>query len=95
MNVPSSQRCVNLDWLEVTSRDGLSFTLDVMASLEEDGEIRLPVFNYKGITARDADGNLLTVSDGINCRAIVTVPAGFDGQVSVSFECISKISFSP
>ena len=82
----SSVESRNLDWLEVTSRDGLSFTLDVMASLEEDGEIRLPVFNYKGITARDADGNLLTVSDGINCRAIVTVPAGFDGQVSVSFE---------
>ena len=76
----------NMDWLELTARDGLSFTLDAMASLDEAGEIRLPVFNYKGMTARDNEGNLLPVSDGENCRAVVAVPAGFDGQITVGFE---------
>ena len=76
----------NLDWLELTSRDGLTFRLDAMASLDEAGEIRLPVFNYKGIAARDSEENLLPVSDGLNCRAVVTVPAGFDGPVTVGFE---------
>lgn len=75
----------NMDWLELLSRDGLSFTLDAMSDLEESGEIRLPVFHYRGITAQDSEGHPLSVSDGENCQLVITVPAGFDGTITVGF----------
>ena len=75
----------NVDWMQLLSREGNTFVLDVMGSPEADGEIRLPLFRYKGIEARDGEGNLLPVSDGENCRVTVGVPAGFDGRITVAF----------
>ena len=76
----------NLDWFECLSRGGNVFLRDVMGSMDADGTIDLPEFHYRGITARDDKGNLLTVTDGPNCRVRVLVPKGFDGKITVAFE---------
>ena len=76
----------NLEWLDLLSREGLDFHLDAIVSPEQEGAIELPIFRYKGVVARDAQGRLLPVSDGERCRVRVSLPRGFDGQLTVRFE---------
>lgn len=50
-----------------------------------EGEILLPVLNYDGYEARNSDGEELVVLDGDNNRIRLIVPAGYKGDISVSF----------
>ena len=62
----------------------------------ESTTIEVEKFNYKGYKAKDQNGNFLEVSDGYMNILLVNVPAKYEGNITVYFECplIWKISFA-
>ena len=61
-------------------------TIQAHVTSAEEGYIDFPLLYYKGYSAKNADnGEKLSVSVGENYDVRVILPAGFDGNITVSF----------
>lgn len=63
----------------------LKFKVDVTDKTKKEAYIELPLIPYKGYKAQTQKGNLI-ITQGINSRMRVMVPAGFKGSIHVYFE---------
>ncbi|MCR5675590.1 MAG: hypothetical protein K6G16_07775 [Lachnospiraceae bacterium] len=70
--------------LRDVQRKRTKFSLSVINSAGKEGWVELPLQNYRGYHAKGADG-ALPVTTGDDFRVRVTLPAGFDGTVTVGF----------
>ena len=68
----------------VISREGTTMVLH--AASEQGGTLDIPYFNYPGYTVTDEAGNRYAISDGEDQTLRITLPAGFDGTLTVRFE---------
>lgn len=90
----------NMEQVSVESRQGCYMELYCKGT-DTDGEICLPVWNYKGYHVTDNEGNEYAISDSDNKQVQFALPAGFEGYVTLDFvepwywriaECISLAS---
>ena len=74
----------NMEQVSVESRQGCYMKLYCKGT-DTDGEIYLPVWNYKGYHVIDDAGNEYAISDSDNKQIQFTLPAGFDGYITLDF----------
>ncbi|MCR5417475.1 MAG: hypothetical protein K6E84_01000 [Lachnospiraceae bacterium] len=53
---------------------------------EEDSKVTIPILNYKGYHVRDDAGNEYTIKDGKENSISFTVPAHYEGNITVTYE---------
>jgi hypothetical protein len=68
------------------SQKGITATIRCANTSGEESYIELPLLYYEQYHAYDGDGNELAVTPGTINLVRITVPAGFDGTITVSYE---------
>ncbi len=71
-------------YAEVVTRTGCEMDIYCRTD-EEEGSVILPLLNYRGYQAIDDEGNQYPIKDSDNEQVSVTLPAGFDGTVSLRY----------
>lgn len=74
----------HMEQVSIASREGCYMRLYCKGS-EQDGEIWLPMWNYKGYHVTDDSGNEYEITDSDNKQIKFHLPAGFDGYVTVDY----------
>lgn len=69
----------------VLRQHGLTVTAQVVVPGPDAAEVRFPRWGYKGYQARTSQGQKLPLYRAADARVAVTVPAGYEGEVTVSF----------
>ena len=69
-----------------SSQKGITATIRCANTSGEESYIELPLLYYEQYHAYDGDGNELAVTPGTINLVRITVPAGFDGTITVSYE---------
>jgi len=73
-----------LSTVEMVAREGTRMEIFCQAG-ETDGNVDIPMFHYKGYQALDEQGNRLQITDGNNQVMRLSIPAGYEGNVTVDF----------
>lgn len=76
----------NLDEMKELSRKGNTIQLHCEVSAQTEGTVEVPLFNYPGYHVRDKEGNEYDITDGTNNVIRFALPAGFNGDVTVTYE---------
>lgn len=75
----------NAEQISLLERRGTYFKLYLKTG-EGECRIRMPLYNYKGFTVRDKNGDKIEVFDGENKSLSFDVRADYEGEITVSFE---------
>lgn len=74
----------HMEQVSIDTRKGTYMKLYCKGT-DKEGEICLPIWNYKGYHVTDEDGNEYEITDSDNKQIRFFLPAGFDGYVTVDF----------
>jgi len=67
-------------------KDGLYAEMDVVNESNEEGYVDVPLLNYIGYTAYDAnENNNLCIVDGEFCETRVIIPANYNGKIVIKY----------
>ena len=72
------------EYAEIVTRTGCEMDIYCRTGREE-GSVILPLLNYRGYQATDDEGNQYPITDSDNRQVSFTLPAGFDGTVSLRY----------
>ena len=74
----------NVETGYLVNQKGTDFTFYIETN--SNGDVTLPILNYKGYIVTDEDGNSYTIKDGEQKEITISLSANYDGKIFVSYK---------